>query len=127
MKIVINKTRAAIYAGGKLLIPGTNVLEDDGIDENKDDMKSFIEGGSVVVKDTKNLTAEDKKDAVGNINDRGNLKKLKELVLDANQLETLPEALAECDSLETISVVENPMEGGIPRVLLDKKGLSIDQ
>lgn len=80
MKIVINKTRAAIYAGGKLLIPGTNVLEDDGIDENKDDMKSFIEGVSVVVKDAKNMTAEDKKDAVGNINDRGNLKKLKEAV-----------------------------------------------
>ena len=57
----------------------------------------------------------------------GNLKKLKELVLDANQLATLPESLAECDSLETISVVENPLEGGIPRVLLDKKGLSIDQ
>ena len=56
-----------------------------------------------------------------------NLKKLKELVLDANQLATLPESLAECDSLETISVVENPLEGGIPRVLLDKKGLSIDQ
>ena len=48
-------------------------------------------------------------------------------MLDANQLATLPESLAECDSLETISVVENPMEGGIPRVLLDKKGLSIDQ
>ena len=46
---------------------------------------------------------------------------------DANQLATLPESLAECDSLETISVVENPLEGGIPRVLLDKKGLSIDQ
>ena len=57
----------------------------------------------------------------------GNLKKLKELVLDANQLATLPESLAECDSLETISVVENPLEGGIPRILLDKKGLSIDQ
>ena len=55
------------------------------------------------------------------------LKKLKELVLDANQLATLPESLAECDSLEAISVVENPLEGGIPRVLLDKKGLSIDQ
>ena len=50
-----------------------------------------------------------------------------DVCLDANQLATLPESLAECDSLETISVVENPMEGGIPRVLLDKKGLSIDQ
>jgi len=80
MKIVINKTRAAIYAGGKLLIPGTNVLEDDAFDEGKDDVKSFIDGGSVVVKEAKNLTAEDKKKAVGNINDRGNLKKLKEAV-----------------------------------------------
>ena len=56
-----------------------------------------------------------------------NLKKLRELVLDANELETLPEALAECDNLNVISIIENPMEGGIPRVLLDKKGLSIDQ
>jgi Leucine-rich repeat (LRR) protein len=56
-----------------------------------------------------------------------NLKSLRELVLDANQLATLPESLAECESLQTISVIENPLEGGIPRVLLDKKGLSIDQ
>lgn len=57
----------------------------------------------------------------------GNLKNLKELVLDANQLESLPESLAECEKLETISVMENPMEGGVPRILLDKKNLKIDQ
>ena len=56
-----------------------------------------------------------------------NLKKLRELVLDANQLSTLPETLSQCDNLETISVVENPMEGGVPRILLDKKGLKVDQ
>ncbi len=49
------------------------------------------------------------------------------LVLDANQLETLPEALADCKSLETISINENPMEDGLPRAILDKKGLKIDQ
>ena len=48
-------------------------------------------------------------------------------MLDANQLATLPESLAECDSLETISVIENPLEEGIPRILQDKKGLNIDQ
>ena len=57
----------------------------------------------------------------------GKLSKLRELVLDANQLETLPETLADCASLETISINENPMEDGLPRVLLDKKGLKIDQ
>ena len=57
----------------------------------------------------------------------GKLGKLRELVLDANQLATLPEALAECSSLQTISIIENPMEAGVPRVLLDKKGLKIDQ
>jgi Leucine-rich repeat (LRR) protein len=57
----------------------------------------------------------------------GNLKNLRELVLDANQLATLPESLAECENLKTISIIENPMEEGVPRVLLDKKGLSIDQ
>ena len=55
------------------------------------------------------------------------MKKLRELVLDANQLSTLPESLSQCDALETISVVENPMEGGVPRILLDKKGLKVDQ
>jgi Leucine-rich repeat (LRR) protein len=57
----------------------------------------------------------------------GKLSKLRELVLDANQLETLPEALADCKSLETISINENPMEDGLPRAILDKKGLKIDQ
>ena len=48
-------------------------------------------------------------------------------MLDANQLDTLPESLAECESLKTISIIENPMEVGVPRVLLEKAGLSIDQ
>ena len=57
----------------------------------------------------------------------GNLKKLRELVLDTNQLSTLPESLTQCDKLETISVVENPMEEGVPHAILNKKGLKVDQ
>ena len=43
------------------------------------------------------------------------------------QLDSLPDTLVQCDSLETVSIVENPMEDGVPRQLLDKKGLKIDQ
>ena len=28
MKVIINNTKHAVYASGKLLIPGTNVIED---------------------------------------------------------------------------------------------------
>ena len=36
MKVIINNTEAAIYACGKLLIPGTNVLDDKEFDEGKE-------------------------------------------------------------------------------------------
>lgn len=70
MKVVINKTTAAIYACGKLLIPGTSVLEDKEFDAEKDDAKSFIKHGDLTVKDAEKMTEADKKEAVKNVTTR---------------------------------------------------------
>jgi len=56
----------------------------------------------------------------------GNLKKLHELVLDENELDAIPEDLAECDSLKSLSLVNNPLSGSLPKVLVAKQGLQID-
>ena len=44
MKVIINNTEAAIFTCGKLLIPGTNVLDDKEFDEGKDDAQHGDEG-----------------------------------------------------------------------------------
>ncbi len=56
----------------------------------------------------------------------GNLPLLRELVLDANQLDSVPETLADCKKLEFLSLVENPMIEKLPKVLLSKQGLRIE-
>ena len=58
MKIVINNTEHAIYADGKLLIPGTNVL--DKIGSDKSDVKAFIKNGDIEIKDSEKLSEADK-------------------------------------------------------------------
>lgn len=80
MKIVINNTRAAIYVCGKLLIPGTNVLEDKDFDAEKDDAKAFISGGELTVKDADKMSDADKKKAVENVTSRDAVKGLKKAV-----------------------------------------------
>lgn len=80
MKIVINNTTAAIYACGKLLVPGTNVLEDKEFDAEKDDAKAFISGGELTVKDPDKMTDADKKNAVENVTTRDAAKGLKKAV-----------------------------------------------
>lgn len=80
MKVVINNTTAAIYASGKLLIPGTNVLEDNEFDAEKADAKAFIEGGELSVKDSDKMTDADKKKAVENVTNRETVKSLKKAV-----------------------------------------------
>ena len=56
----------------------------------------------------------------------GNLKKLHELVLDENELDSIPEELAECDSLRSLSIANNPLSGSLPKALVAKQGLQID-
>ena len=80
MKVVINTTTAAIYACGKLLIPGTNVLDDKEFDADKADAKSFIESGALTVKDPEKMTEADKKKAVENVTTREAVKGLKKAV-----------------------------------------------
>lgn len=73
-KIVINNTKSAIYVNKTLLIPGTNVV--DSFDENDNSVKGFIGNGDLSVKDSEKMNEADKKEAVENITDRGNLEKL---------------------------------------------------
>lgn len=80
MKVVINNTTAAIYVCGKLLVPGTNVLEDKEFDAEKDDAKSFIKGGELSVKEADKMTEDDKKKAVENVTTREAVKGLKKAV-----------------------------------------------
>lgn len=84
MKIVINNTVAAIYCCGKLLIPGTNVLEDKDFDAEKDDAKVFISGGELTVKDADKMNDDDKKKAVENVTSREAVKGLKKAVKGIN-------------------------------------------
>lgn len=72
--IVINNTESAIFADGKLLIPGTNVL--DSFDANKGDVKAFIENGDIKVGDSEKMNDKDKAEAVENITNRENLEKV---------------------------------------------------
>lgn len=83
-KIVINNTKAAIYAGGKLLVPGTSVIDDKDFDETKSDVKPFIDGGSLTVKASDKMTDADKKAAVENVTTREAVKGLKKAVKDIN-------------------------------------------
>lgn len=80
MKVVINHTESAIFACGMLLIPGTNVVEDDKFDETKSDAKPFIDGGQLSVKDTAKMTDKDKAEAVDNVTNRKNLEALEKNV-----------------------------------------------
>lgn len=80
MKVVINNTESAIFAGGKLLIPGTNVVDDKSFDADKDDAKAFIKDGLLSVKDSGKMTEEDKKKAVENITTKENLEALEKSV-----------------------------------------------
>lgn len=75
MKIVINNTEAAIFAGGKLLIPGTNVIN-EGFNEKKDDVKDFVSNGDLTIQDPEKMTDADKKKAVDNITTQENLEAL---------------------------------------------------
>ena len=82
-KILINKTESAIYACGKLLIPGTNVVEED-IDVEASDLKPFIDGGSIAVKDPEKVSEADKKEIVDNITNRATVKSVKKAVKNIN-------------------------------------------
>lgn len=73
-KIVINNTESAIFADGKLLIPGTNVL--DSFDTEKGDVKAFIENGNLDVKDSDKMDDKAKEKAVENITSRETLDKV---------------------------------------------------
>lgn len=73
MKIVINNTEAAIFAGGKLLIPGTNVITDGSFNDKKDDVKAFVDNGDLSIQDSDKMTEADKKKAVDNITTQENL------------------------------------------------------
>lgn len=75
MKIVINNTEAAIFAGGKLLIPGTNVIS-EGFNEKQDDVKAFVSNGDLTIRDPEKMTDADKKKAVDNITTQENLEAL---------------------------------------------------
>lgn len=87
MKIVINNTEQAIYADGKLLIPGTNVL--DKIGSDKSDVKAFIKNGDIEIKDSEKLSEADKAKAVDNVTSHDALDKLKNAVpgIDASKAE----------------------------------------
>ena len=76
MKIVINNTEASIFAGGKLLIPGTNVIADGSFNDKKDDVKAFVDGGELTIQDPEKMTDADKKKAVDNITTKENLEAL---------------------------------------------------
>ena len=78
MKIVINNTDHAIYADGKLLIPGTNVL--DKIGSDKPDVKAFVKNGDLDIKDSDKLDDSDKVKAVNNVTNHDTLDKLKDAV-----------------------------------------------
>lgn len=87
MKIVINNTDHAIYADGKLLIPGTNVL--DKIGSDKPDVKAFVKNGDLEIKDSDKLSDADKAKAVDNVTSHDTLDKLKDAVpgIDASKAE----------------------------------------
>lgn len=72
-KIVINNTTSAIFADGKLLIPGTNVL--DSFDTEKSDVKAFIENGDLEVNYQAKMDDKAKNKAVSNITNRETLEK----------------------------------------------------
>lgn len=74
MKIVINNTESSIFADGKLLIPGTNVLE--SFDEKQADAAAFVSNGSLEIKEPEKMTDKDKEKAVNEITNRDNLEKL---------------------------------------------------
>lgn len=76
MKIVLNNTEAAIFAGGKLLIPGTNSISDGSFDEKKGDVKDFVSNGDLTIYDSEKMTDADKKKAVDNITTQENLEAL---------------------------------------------------
>ena len=73
-KIVINNTTSAIFADGKLLIPGTNVL--DSFNTEKSDVKAFIENGDLEVNDQSKMDDKAKDKAVSNITNRETLEKI---------------------------------------------------
>lgn len=73
-KIVINNTESAIFADGKLLIPGTNVL--DSFDTEKSDAKAFIENGDLEVNEPAKMDEKSKEKAVSNITSRETLEKI---------------------------------------------------
>lgn len=74
MKIVINNTESAIFADGKLLIPGTNVLP--SFNEEDGSVKSFVKNGDLEVKDSEKMDDKDKAKAVEEITNRDTLEKV---------------------------------------------------
>lgn len=78
MKVIINTTKHAVYASGKLLIPGTNVVDDKEFDEGKSDVKSLIANGDIEVNSSDKMDDKAKKKAVSEITSQDALKKLSE-------------------------------------------------
>ena len=78
MKVIINNTKHAVYASGKLLIPGTNVVEDKEFDDEKSDVKSLIANGDIEVYSSDKMDDKAKKKAVSEITSPDALKKLSE-------------------------------------------------
>lgn len=72
--IVINNTERAIFADGKMLIPGTNVL--DSFDTEKGDVKAFVANGELNVKESDKMDDKAKEEAVENITSRETLEKV---------------------------------------------------
>ena len=78
--IVINNTEHSIYADGKFLIPGTNVLE--SFDSKKSDAEAFIKNKEITVKDSEKMTKEEKGKAVEEITNRETLEKVEKTFPD---------------------------------------------
>ena len=78
MKVIINNTKHAVYASGKLLIPGTNVVDGKEFDEEKSDVKSLIANGDIEVNSSDKMDDKAKKKAVSEITSQEALKKLSE-------------------------------------------------
>ena len=56
----------------------------------------------------------------------GSFKNLRELVLDENEIEYAPASLADCKTLQILSLVSNPLVGDLPKSLTGKPGLRIE-
>ena len=78
MKIIINKTKRLLFVGGTMLKPGTNIVDDD-FDENNKDVKAWKKAKFVSVKDTKKMSDDDLEEAISLAYDNGVVDKLEKL------------------------------------------------